>query len=409
MATGKYLGGFSLSVLVALFCSTQVALAQSELPAKVEVLADKLTSSISGEVAAVEGEVIYINLGERDGVSEDSQFEVVRLGEIVMVGNKTIHKERPIGEIQITKVRKDMSLATTTTSSAQIEKGDKVYQKRKKVTRIALTEFPYGDGLNNLTKNVYESLSITFAQKGMQVVERSQIEKVFQEQKLSHSGLIDLSTAQKMGQLLGTEAIVLGTTTDMGNNVAIRARLVDVGKGVVIAAAQVEVTKNPEILAMLGMHTKGVGRNESNGPVTGQRVSERDSIAVTSTGGPGSKEKAAFENSFLKIDVLAFRRTAEGLILRLSYRNQTKQAFRMALIDPNNNTYLVDDAGNQYPFKESELGDQQHWLEFAPGVPRISTIVFRDIKTGGADFIFTAKHQIGFETFFASIKGLSPN
>jgi hypothetical protein len=131
------------TVLLVLLGFVQTTMAQSELAAKVDELADKLTSSISGEVASVEGEIIYVNLGEKDSVSEGSQFEVVRLGEVIMVGNKPVHKERPIGEIQITKVRKDMSLAKNTTSYAQIEKGDRVYQKRKRVTRIALTEFPY--------------------------------------------------------------------------------------------------------------------------------------------------------------------------------------------------------------------------------------------------------------------------
>ncbi len=246
--------------------SVHAAAAQSELKTKVEELADQLTSSNAGEVAGVEGSVAYINLGEKDGVYEGAEFEVVRLGAVMMVGNKAMHKEKPVGEIRITKVRKDMSLAKITTAFAAMEKGDKVYQKQKKAKRIALTEFAYGGSVNNLSKNVYESLAVLFARKGLQVVERSQLDKILREQKIAHSGMIDISTAQKLGQMLGTEAVLLGTVTDIGNGVALRARWVDAAKGVVIAAAEVEVTKTPQLAAMLGAERRDTGGSVEPAP-----------------------------------------------------------------------------------------------------------------------------------------------
>jgi hypothetical protein len=391
------LGVFWFSLFFAVLCPIQTSIAQSELAAKVEDLADKLTASISGEVASVEGGTIYINLGEKDSVSEGSEFEVVRLGEIIMVGNKPVHKERPIGEIQLTKVRKEMSLAKTTISYAQVQKGDKVYQKHKKVSRIAITEFPYGESVNNLTKNVYESLQVSFSQKGMQVVERSQLEKVLQEQKISYSGMIDISTAKKLGQLLGTEAIVLGTATDTGNNIAIRARVVDVGRGVVTTAAQVELMKNPEVLAMLDAKT---------------RPAPKVGGAATSTGAVGKAEKEGsfFENDYVRIDVVSFTRAAEGLILKLKFTNRTKKAFSMILEGQGRDTYLVDDIGNQYQCKEGELTKGGASITFPPNAPRISTIVFRDQKDIGNEFTFSASFitwDVSPSGLFASISGLT--
>jgi curli biogenesis system outer membrane secretion channel CsgG len=395
MEKAKCLGVLSVFVLLALFCSIRTTSAQSELAAKVEELADKLTSSVSGEVASAEGEII-INLGEKDCVYEGARFEVVRLGEIIIVGNKPIHKERPVGEIEITKVRKEMSYAKAATSYAQIEKGDKVYQKRRKVSRIALTEFPYADNLNNLTKNVYESLSIAFAQKGMQVVERSQLEKVLHEQKIAHSGLIDIGTAKRLGQLLASEGMVLGTATDMGNYVAIRARLVDVGKGVVITAAQVEVMKNPEVMAMLDTR---IGTLRTTG----------GSSPHNDTAGKGQKEDSFYENDFVRIEVLSFSRQPDGLVLKLKYTNRTNKPFQMILErHGHDKTYLVDDAGNQYACKEGEMM-QRNGIEFPPQVPRISTLVFRDQKDGGHEFIFSSKYQtwdLSTREFFASISRL---
>jgi hypothetical protein len=256
MSRSTRLGIVSGAIIWGLLGTVQSSMAQSELKSKLDELADQLTFSISGEIAGVEGKIVYIGLGEKDGVHEGAEFEVVRLGGVMMVEKKAIHKETPIADIVITKVRNEMALARVTNSLAQIEKGDKVYQKQKTGTRITLTEFPYGENLNSLTRNIYESLAVSFARKGLQVLERSRLEKILQEQKISQSGMIDLGTAQKLGQLLGTEAILLGTVTDMGNSIAIRARWVDAGKGIVITAAEVEVTKAPEIIGMLGQGLK---------------------------------------------------------------------------------------------------------------------------------------------------------
>lgn len=381
--------------------------ATSEFTAKVEELADRLTSSTTGEIVAVEGAIVYINLGAKDSVTEGSIFEVVRPGEVVMVNGKPFTKEKPIGEVQITRARKDMSFAKPAIVYAQIQKGDRVYQKRKRVTRIALTEFLYHDNPNLLTRNIYESLSVFFAQKGLQVIERSQLNQVLEEQKISHSGIIDISTAQKLGQLLGAEAVLLGTANDLGNNVIIRARLVDVSKGVTITAAQTEIAKSVEILAMLE-DLKPQQKVKPARPLQPGGTAAQLSPPPPAKG--NSKEtQSYFENDFIRIEVLSFTRQPEGLLLKLKYVNRIRKPFRM-IIERNGHekTYLVDDSGNQYPVKEGEM---LRWgeMEFPPGVPRISSLVFRDQKGGGDEFIFSAKYEawdVEPRHFFASIKGL---
>ncbi len=344
-----------VSIFTILFFSVQMTMAQTEFSKKVEELADKLTSSTSGKVIDVDAaeNTVYISLGEKDSVFEGSVFEVVRLGEVMMLDNKPYYKERPIGRIQLVKVRKNVSLAKPVTVFEQIQKGDKVYQEnaitparpsnqgwirnrvievsgvdlksafrrlenggftpgpysennlmqlseaikrfqkfanlnvsgrldaatwaklqtlydpqesasRKttygtllkppgemKVSKIALMEFSHNDFFNDLTKNVYRSLSVYFIQKGFQVVERSQLDKVLEEQNISYSGLIDISTARKLGKLLGSEVALLGDVTDMGNNVIIRARMVDVEKGLAMTAAEVSLKKTPELMEMI--------------------------------------------------------------------------------------------------------------------------------------------------------------
>jgi hypothetical protein len=157
----------------------------------------------------------------------------------------------------------------------------------------------------------------------MQVVERSQLEKVLQEQKISYSGMIDIGTAQKLGQLLGTEAVLLGTATDMGNSIAIRARWVDAGKGVVITAAQVEVTKNPEIVAMLGRDNRGPGNVNDSAAISDNVLEVRQSAAKCS---PAKTERFVVSLS---------RATADSnrniTMAKLSIQNTTSEPLFLAL------------------------------------------------------------------------------
>ena len=97
---------FSLLLLAAGQC-----LAKADFNKKMEELAEKLTSSTSGSIIDVDNGTVYINLGEKDSVSNGASFEVVELGDVIMHNGKAYYKEHPVGIIEVTRVRSDMSLA----------------------------------------------------------------------------------------------------------------------------------------------------------------------------------------------------------------------------------------------------------------------------------------------------------
>jgi TolB-like protein len=231
------------------------------LSQKVSQLADKLAFAVEGEVVGVSGDTVYINLGQASGIIEGIPFEVVRLDRDrpFKMGDRIIgYPETEVGQIEITAVRKEMSLAKITEKIMDIQEGDKVYQQMKKVTRVAITEFTYGDEFNSFTRNVQDILYTNLIQRGMTVVEREKMEQVMEELAESFSGMIDTSTAAEIGKMLGVEAIIVGTVADMGNSVDLRARLVDVEQGAAITAAQVDVEKIPTITSLLGSQTRGI-------------------------------------------------------------------------------------------------------------------------------------------------------
>jgi len=194
---------FSLSLFIGSTAFSQ----DNVLSQKVSQLADKLAFAVEGEVVGVSGDTVYINLGQESGIVEGISFEVVRQDKDrpFKMGDRIIgYPETEVGQIEITAVRKEMSLAKITEKVMEIQEGDKVYQQMKKVTRVAITEFTYGDEFNSFTRNVQDILYTNLIQRGMTVVEREKMEQVMEELSKSFSGMIDTSTAAEIGKILLT-------------------------------------------------------------------------------------------------------------------------------------------------------------------------------------------------------------
>lgn len=106
------------------------------------------------------------------------------------------------------------------------------------------------------------------------VVERDRMNKIMEEQKLQSQGLIDSQTAVQIGQVMGLEAIVVGSVSQFGvkkegsdylitqskqqvAEVAVDLRLIDVQSGQVILADSGKGRAKSKKASFLGMGTKG--------------------------------------------------------------------------------------------------------------------------------------------------------
>jgi TolB-like protein len=69
------------------------------------------------------------------------------------------------------------------------------------------------------------------------VVERHQLDKVLHEQDLELSDVMDQETAVKVGELIGVDAVVVGSLSPLGSRTEIDVRLVNTATGVVRCAA----------------------------------------------------------------------------------------------------------------------------------------------------------------------------
>ncbi|MBI3298712.1 MAG: hypothetical protein HYZ75_11145 [Elusimicrobia bacterium] len=82
---------------------------------------------------------------------------------------------------------------------------------------------------------------------GMDVVERTLLDKVLDEQKLGGLGVVDPRQAGEVGRMLGVDAIITGTFVTLNDRrVEVHARIIDARSARVLGAASVRVEKEWE-------------------------------------------------------------------------------------------------------------------------------------------------------------------
>jgi TolB-like protein len=115
--------------------------------------------------------------------------------------------------------------------------------------KIAVLAFSYPDGgISSGSSLVAEGLmSRLVGRKGISVIERSQLAKLLSETKLELSGVTESSGTQKLGQILGVDAIVTGTLVDLRQNqTTVNARLIGSATGEVLAAITEQIDRTWE-------------------------------------------------------------------------------------------------------------------------------------------------------------------
>jgi len=106
---------------------------------------------------------------------------------------------------------KDLATQIATSSAKE--------QKRK----IAVLPFRELDGRPTVLGTYISEELVTdlFTIGGLDIVERSMLDRILGEIKLGQTGLIDAETATKVGKIAGVDAIVTGTITDLQSYVAL--------------------------------------------------------------------------------------------------------------------------------------------------------------------------------------------
>ena len=98
----------------------------------------------------------------------------------------------------------------------------------KQKTTIAIVEFTDLQGnVTDLGRFLAEELVTRLGDlEKFRVIERQLLTKIIAEQKLSLTGVVDPASAKQLGKILGVDAIVAGSVTNLAQSVRVNARLI---------------------------------------------------------------------------------------------------------------------------------------------------------------------------------------
>ena len=215
---------------------------------------------------------------------------------------------------------------------------ESMLQEGKK--KIAVIEFSdLNDNVTDLGRFLAEELINELLKnkkdKGYEIVERRQLNKVLKQLKLSSSGLLDPKSMKEVGKILNVDSIVTGSLTDLGNDIKVNARIISVESAMIIASASTKIPKVGSVAKLMGQNSVKVGSGSSSS----------SSSATPSKTSSKSHGKYFFENEDILIKYTKISKFAIGQSINMlvEYHNKTNKPLPIEIIS----CYVTNDNGEK--------------------------------------------------------------
>jgi len=268
-------------------------------------------------------------------------------------------------------VRAEYALAASDLETGIDELAEQISKNMKETGRkkIAIVEFSDLDGNITAFGQFLAEELITrlfmIAPGQFEVVERRQLMRVLQEQKLTMSGLLDAKAMESVGKILGIDAIVTGTVADLGNTVKINARLIGVDTARVFAVAATSIPKVGTVASLLEKEASPIPVYSS----TTEGSSKQNLPMVSARSRRGSAP--SFQNSFLRVTVQSVSKSKDKttLTMVLTFENIARDDIFLAIQEmPKKEggvrVNLIDERGKIWQITKI-TGIQTLWFSFA--------------------------------------------
>jgi TolB-like protein len=159
-----------------------------------------------------------------------------------------------------------------------------------KEIRVAVIDFP--DLLNvisDLGRYIANRLTTRLAQsQKFHVVERQRLGQLLSELKFSMSDLVDPEKAKQLGQIVGVEAIVVGTVSDLGNQVDLDARVIEIDTSRMLVSVATTISKDQVVTQLVGRGRKSIvfpsssaSQAEAPSTASAEPATQTDSVPTT--------------------------------------------------------------------------------------------------------------------------------
>ena len=198
-----------------------------------------------------------------------------------------------------------------------------------------------------LGRFIAEELSIALAEDARQfeVIDRTSIRVILQENKLASQGLIDPATARKLGQIAGVDTLVSGTITPLGDTVHVGIKALDTESAMVITGLTVEIPRTKAINDLL--------ENTADSPAPGGG----DQPNPAATQGTAAFRAGDFFFSFQGCKMGVGEGNTDQL---LCWGNLTNKGVQKEDVTIGKETYVVDNTGHQAAI---------NWVSIGGGAP----------------------------------------
>jgi TolB-like protein len=184
--------------------------------------------------------------------------------------------------------------------------------------RIAVVDFTDLQGnVTELGRFLAEELSVSLAAaaKGFDVIDRTHLENLLAEHRLSTRGLIDPQTTQKL-KVAGVQGLLTGTVIPLGDTVRLTLKVLDVETARISAPTVVDIPKTPAIQALI---ERGVDREPETLPTSGvpggarqRKVVQNVAFDLKGCRSAGGKVVCSFAVTSTEADIFFYLRSDDG-------------------------------------------------------------------------------------------------
>jgi TolB-like protein len=218
--------------------------------------------------------------------------------------------------------------------------------------RVAVTDFADLQGVvSDLGRYIAERLTtrLSAQTQKFRVIERRRLGQVLGELRFSMFDLVDPNKAKQLGKMLGVEAIVVGTVSDLGNVVDIDTRVIEIETNHILPGTTAAISKDDTVRQMMERGREMPAPPSVGGPPPGAPMVAALPPAVS----PGTVKYQDFPK--FRVEVYDLRVGPEQITAFLRYINKTQEEIVLTFDSSrfHSRTYLLDREGNRYDYINS--------------------------------------------------------
>ncbi|GEM_PF-2345452 len=216
--------------------------------------------------------------------------------------------------------------------------------------RVAVTDFPDLQGItSDLGRYIAERLTTRLSVQGQKfrVIERRRLGLVLGELKFSNSDLVDPTKAKELGKMLGVEGLVVGSVSDLGNQVDVDARIIEIETNNILPGVSATLSKDQVVAQLLTSGRTGPSATPQATAPIGLPEAPRTAAPKRSGILPvGVRWQGGYGGTFAHLFSIEI---VEGRLLRFNLSLDSSVDYSgVSLDNPQESAFVIDQFGRQH-------------------------------------------------------------